>query len=444
MCNCYVPPNSGESYLYSLLIYFSDLHSRYDNVILTGDFNLPDINWSSLSAHSSSSNAFCDFIFDNNLTQFVDRSTHSGGNVLDLALSTDLEIFDNLLVFQPCDSLCSDHFMISFELLLPCNPSHCRQLPHGNDTLVFDFPKANMPGLCSFLENSDFSHCFLSCDVDHVWSFIKLIIQHAMDLFLHKVKLCSHQFPKWFTPDIRHHLNCLCTLRRKCRSHPTAHNLSKLLRLESNLDGNISSAKSRYETDLILDFANSNCNNIFKYIRSISVHNSIPPSVKLCLLSLLLIWIKLHSLINIYIPSFTHRSFDLPPLDSLPTLSSTLSNISILTFDVFKSLVSLDPAKAMGIDCLGPRILKESAHILFQLLHHLFCLSLSSHSIPEEWRIHRITTIHKSGDRSLVSNYRPISLLCSISKVLEQLIYNHVLGFISCSISPSQFGFLRN
>ena len=197
MCNCYIPPNSGESYLNSLLIYFSDLLSRYDNVIFTGDFNLPDINWSSLSAHSSSSNAFCDFIFDNNFTQFVDRPTHSGGNVLDLVLSTDLEIIDNLLVFQPRNSLRSDHFMIS------------------NDTLVFDFLKANMPGLCSFLENSDFNHCFLSCDVDHVWSSIKLIIQQAMDLFIPKVKLRSHQFPKWFTPDIRHHLNCLPTLRRK-------------------------------------------------------------------------------------------------------------------------------------------------------------------------------------------------------------------------------------
>ena len=98
-----------------------------------------------------------------------------------------------------------------------------------------------MPSLCSFLENSDFSHCFLSCDVDHVWSSIKLIIQQAMDLFIPKVKLRSHQFPKWFTPDIRHRLNCLRTLRRKCRTHPTAHNLSKLLLLESNLDADISS-----------------------------------------------------------------------------------------------------------------------------------------------------------------------------------------------------------
>ena len=169
MCNCYIPPNSGESYLNSLLIYFSDLLSRYDNVIFTGNFNLPDINWSSLSAHSSSSNAFCDFIFDNNFTQFVDRPTHSGGNVLDLVLSTDLEIIDNLLVFQPRNSLRSDHFMISFELLLPSTPSHSRQLPHGNDTLVFDFPKANIclvfaPSLKTLISVI----AFLSCDVDHV------------------------------------------------------------------------------------------------------------------------------------------------------------------------------------------------------------------------------------------------------------------------------------
>ena len=158
----------------------------------------------------------------------------------------------------------------------------------------------------------------------------------------------------------------------------------------------------------------------FKHIRGISGHSSIPPSVKLCS-AFATSDLDKASLFNKYFYSiFTPSSFDLPPLDSLPTLSSTLSDISISTFDVFNSLVSLDPTKAIGIDCLGPRILKECAHILFQPLRHLFCLSLSSHSIPEEWRIHRITPIHKSGYCSLVSNYRPISLLCSISKVLEQ------------------------
>ena len=42
------------------------------DIIITGDFNLPDINWDTLSATSTSSNAFCDFIFDNLFNQLVD------------------------------------------------------------------------------------------------------------------------------------------------------------------------------------------------------------------------------------------------------------------------------------------------------------------------------------------------------------------------------------
>ena len=161
-----------------------------------------------------------------------------------------------------------------------------------------------------------------------MWSSIKLIIQQAMDLFIPKVKLRSHQFPKWFTPDIRHRLNCLRTLRRKCITHPTAHNLSKLLLLESNLDADISSAKLRYETDLIFKFTNSNCNKIFKYIRGISGHSSIPLSVELCS-AFATSDLDKASLFNKYFYFiFTLSSFELPPLDSLPTLSSTLSDIS--------------------------------------------------------------------------------------------------------------------
>ena len=136
---------------------------------------------------------------------------------------------------------------------------------------------------------------------------------------------------------------------------------------------------------------------------------------------------------SIFIPSW----FDLTPLDSLPTLSLTLFDISISTSEVFKSLVSLDPTKALGIDCLGPQIFNHffisfaSAFLLIPFLRNGEFIELA-------------TLIHKYGDHFLVSNYRPISLPCSISKVLGQIIYNHVLGVISFSISPSQFGFLRN
>ena len=67
--------------------------------------------------------------------------------------------------------------------------------------------------------------------------------------------------------------------------------------------------------------------------------------------------------------------------------------------------------------------------------------------VPREWKLHCIVPIFKTGDKSSVTNYRPISLLCCISKVLERLIYDKVFDFISGSmayISHFQFGFLRN
>ena len=94
-------------------------------------------------------------------------------------------------------------------------------------------------------------------------------------------------------------------------------------------------------------------------------------------------------------------------------------------------LASLDATKSMGIDGIGPRVLKHCATALCAPLHHLFSLSLSKHTLPEEWRIHLITPIFKSGDKSEVNNYRPISLLCSASKVLESLIYDKIIDFIT-------------
>ena len=49
----------------------------------------------------------------------------------------------------------------------------------------------------------------------------------------------------------------------------------------------------------------------------------------------------------------------------------------------------------------------------------------------------------KSGEKNLVSNYRPISLLCNVSKVLEKLVYDKIINFITESISLMQFGVLK-
>ena len=92
---------------------------------------------------------------------------------------------------------------------------------------------------------------------------------------------------------------------------------------------------------------------------------------------------------------------------------------------------------------LSPKLLKHCAPALYSVLHHLFRLCLDQSYIPSDWRMHLITPILKSGDKSQVTNYRPISLLCITSKILERLVYNNLMEYIGNSFSPAQFGFRK-
>ena len=139
----------------------------------------------------------------------------------------------------------------------------------------------------------------------------------------------------------------------------------------------------------------------------------------------------------------TTSSYNLPPMENFHQPTVTIDNASTSQSDVSKALQSLNTTKSMGIDGTAPMLLKSCALALYVPIHHLFSLSISKHIIPLEWKCHSITPIHKSGDKSQVTNYRPISLLCIISKVLEHLVYDHLNKFITSNkvITGPQFGF---
>ncbi len=59
-------------------------------------------------------------------------------------------------------------------------------------------------------------------------------------------------------------------------------------------------------------------------------------------------------------------------------------------------------------------------------LSKLFNLSLSIREIPDKWKLANVIPIFKKWDLKYCNNYHPISLLCSISKVFEKIIFNHI------------------
>ena len=81
--------------------------------------------------------------------------------------------------------------------------------------------------------------------------------------------------------------------------------------------------------------------------------------------------------------------------------------------------IALDTNKASGIDGISAKMLRETAHSIIPAVTRLFNISLTLGKLPADWKHALITPIPKSTEMAAVSNYRPISLLSLLSKVLE-------------------------
>ena len=98
LCCIYIPPSCCLDYFHSALDALANILSHHQNVIILGDFNLPDINWSCLTSPLPTSNLLCDLVFKFNLTQLIHDATHIKENILDLLITNIDSQISNLSV----------------------------------------------------------------------------------------------------------------------------------------------------------------------------------------------------------------------------------------------------------------------------------------------------------------------------------------------------------
>ena len=92
--------------------------------------------------------------------------------------------------------------------------------------------------------------------------------------------------------------------------------------------------------------------------------------------------------------------------------------------EIFNLLIALDTNKASGPDGISGKMLKGTAISITPVLTELFNLSLTSGRIPSKWKLSSVVPIPKSsGSADNPSNYRPISLLSVVSKIMERHIF---------------------
>ena len=91
------------------------------------------------------------------------------------------------------------------------------------------------------------------------------------------------------------------------------------------------------------------------------------------------------------------------------------------------------------------RVLKQCANSISPALCRLFQVSIDTEYLPHDWRLANITPIYKKSDRSDPSNYRPFSLTSIPSKILEHVIYRHLMTHLEANaiLSDAQHGFRK-
>ena len=125
---------------------------------------------------------------------------------------------------------------------------------------------------------------------------------------------------------------------------------------------------------------------------------------------------------------------------NIPDFNGRSWQINITQESVEKLIMQLKPGKSAGIDNLTPRLLKAACGVLAGPITHLFCLSVEACKVPREWKNALVVPLPKKKNPGL-SDFRPISLLPIVSKLLEKLVLTSVKQDLISLYGPNQFGF---
>ena len=108
-------------------------------------------------------------------------------------------------------------------------------------------------------------------------------------------------------------------------------------------------------------------------------------------------------------------------------------------------LTKLQASKAAGLDNLPPGFLKDSAKEISSSLCYIINRSINTGVFPSSWKIAKVTPVQKSGSVNEIENYRPVSIISVVSKIMEK-VHNQFSVHLGENklISDFQFGFRKN
>lgn len=437
----YVPPSITP-------ISFNEIISSIENVIAShrkhrivviGDFNTPGIDWSTLKySHyhqyiENKCSLLLDFLAFNSLEQH-NTIANPCGNILDLCISNN----------QPIEVSLSDVFLVRpdkfhppIKLTLSLSGEKQSFQNNINNSPRFAFKRGDYVGLHRDLSSIDWSMVTEETNVDDQVDKLTELILSSMRKFIPQYTPKPHKYPPWFSSELISALKHKDRAHRKLKSTPSPERKEDFRCFRTLCKRLYKRDHSSYIAHLEKS-ASDRPAEFWKYVRKRSNKSGE---------SLILLdsnGTELQAVADCFATQFSsvYKAFDSSTTIHQPLGVSTPNALSLDENLISECIKRLKPSLSCGPDGIPSAILKAYSSILVPVLTSIFNNCLITSTFPSMWKIARVFPVFKSGSKTDVSNYRPISLLCAMSKIFE-LALHHILSFnVKSSLINNQHGFV--
>ena len=445
ICAVYNPDGKNNVFSTKLSSMLTDASTENKEIVLLGDFNC-DFT----TGVSSKQINDLKFVFNmfqlQQLINLPTRVTPTSKTIIDLFCTSNCDLYKESGVIQ---TAISDHYMIyAIRNSRPIKAGHKIK----NYRCFKEFNEHSFVNDLFQMPWSDIARYDNVNDALQMWEsmFLDVTNRHLPK----KCKRVKSSPAPWLDGVIKQKMLRRDSLHRLAVRTNNVTDWEAYKSLRNHVTSMIRSAKSNYYKDLI----SQNCNNSCKLWQSLK--SVLPSKGSINTSSIVFEGNVLTSNDNISNGFNKHfanvatklidecnRSCNVNDINvngaTLSDVSSVLDLPLIGPDFVDKEICSMSANKAIGLDDVSSRVLKLARPAIVDSLTYIINLSLSTGTFPSAWKEAKVIPLHKGGDLDNTNNYRPISILPVVSKIIERAVHNHVYSYLSAHniLNEHQSGF---
>ena len=430
VCVLYRPPNSSADFFVKLERNIDAVTLTSNNIVILGDFNC---NMSVKNSLSQKIHDLCTFFQFDQIIQEPTRITPNSRTCIDLIMLPKFKQFARKGVISLG---VSDHSLVYVNLkdsIVRKKPfiSKCRSF---RKFCIDDFLREG--------ENMSWENIYEITDIESAWSyfqlnFITLCDKHAPFISVRKKSVKTPWINKEYI-ELARQRDYLKFKFNQTHEDSYWNEFQKMRNRVNNLNKYL---KKKYFTEEFTEHV-GDCSNTWKTLKRLT-NNKKSHCVELRNGGVVVT--DATEISNEFNRFFTRGGAN--PLNNSSEFN-LFTNKSFIFTEVTcefvqSELLKLDSRKSCGLDNLHPYLLKIATPFISKPLTYLFNLSLNSATVPIDWKKAKVTPVFKNGKKDDINNYRPISVICHLMKILEKAVHKQVYDYFTSNhlLSHCQSGF---